>query len=110
MAFSWQRGHGGCATHELTTNGTTLRVNMVAAVGSSLQVGVTAGGGVPLPGLSAAQCVGLSGNLLDQEVIWHAAGGAKGGRGFGAIAQPFRLQFVMHGEVDLFSFRFGHRQ
>ena len=99
-------------THVLVTNGTSLHVNMVAANGAYLQVGVTGTGHEPLAGLSASECVQLGGNLLDQEVMWRQTAG-RSGRTFGngyAVAQPFRLQFVMHGEVDLYSFRFTHRK
>ena len=93
-------------SHALLTNGTSLHINMVAANGAYLQVGVTGTGGEPLSGLSAGECVQLGGNLLDQEVIWRT--NLSDGRRMGALAKPFRLQLVMHGEVDLFSFRFTH--
>jgi hypothetical protein len=89
----------------LRTNGTALHVNVEAAVGAWLQVGILDTDGHPLPGLSAAMCVQLSGNQLDAEVLWRTG---QVGRGVGKTGkQPFRLQFVMHGAVDLYSFWFA---
>ena len=72
-------------THVLVTNGTSLHVNMVAANGAYLQVGVTGTGHEPLAaGLSASESVQqLGGNLLDQEVIWRQTEGRSDGRTFG---------------------------
>jgi hypothetical protein len=88
----------------LRTHGTALRVNMEAAVGAWLTVGIVDASGQPLPGLAAANCVQLGGNLLNAEVVWRRG---QGGRSLGTTTQPFRIQFVMHGAVDIYAFRFA---
>ncbi len=80
---------------------------MEAAVGGWLTVGIVDANGQPLPGLSATNCVQLGGNQLDAEVLWRSG---QGGRSIGAVTQPFRIEFVMHGAVDVYSFHFATKE
>ncbi len=79
-----------------------LIVNLAASPGGSLRVEVLDEAGRPVPGLSAAECVPLTGDRLDSDVRWRSGAGLDQITG-----RPFRLKFILR-EADLYSFSVLH--
>jgi hypothetical protein len=96
--------HGGAKGGELLTpvikfEGDELVVNFVTADGGSIAVEILDADGKPIQGFTLDACQPLSGDEIEQRVVW------KGG-GPGMLAgQPVRLRFALK-NADLYSIRF----
>jgi hypothetical protein len=91
---------GQLVTKPLNFSGNQLEVNYQAAPGGRIRVELQNADGVPIQGLSLADCQPLEGDAIDQQVCW--TGGNIAGTSTG---RPMRLRFELK-NADLYSFRF----
>lgn len=91
---------GELLTHKLTFQGSRLHLNYSTSAGGSVGAEIIDHNGVPVPGFSLADCHGLVGDAVEQEITWKSSGDLKTLSG-----QPVRLRFVLQ-DADLFAFRF----
>jgi len=93
---------GAVVTPPLTFEGNQLLVNYIAwpFQQGNLRIEIQSADGVPLEGLTLADCEVLKGDAVDHPVTWNS--GVNPGRYAG---QPVRVRFVLR-HADLFSFQF----
>lgn len=93
---------GTVVTPPLTFKGNQLVINYIAWPfhHGSVRVELQDSDGCPLDGLALADCVGLRGDAIEQQVTWKT--GVNPGR---YAYRPVRLRFALR-HADLFSFQF----
>ena len=91
---------GAIVTPPLIFAGKQLVINYTAWQSGSVRVELEDDKGHAIEGLTLADCVGLRGDAVDQQVAWQTAAdlGAYAGR-------PVRLRFALQ-HAELFSFQF----
>jgi hypothetical protein len=85
-------------------SGAPLRVNYRARDGGSLRLELRdAASGDVVPGRAAADCTPLTGDSTNQSVSWRSPPPPTGASG------PVQIKFVLAGDVELYSYSFGHK-
>ncbi len=98
--------HGGAAVAEMTTKvillaAKKLVLNYSTSAAGSISVEVRNPAGVPVRGLTHADCIALYGDDLDRDVLW------RGGSNLGSlVGKPIALSFRLQ-EANLFALRFS---
>jgi len=100
MSLQAKSQPGDVLTKLLRFSGQSLQLNFRTEAAGSIRVEVQSADGLPLPGLSLADCEKLQGDAIKKVVTW------KSGK-TPAIAdgQPVRLRFQLQ-EADLYSMKF----
>ena len=91
-------------TKALQGEGSRLLVNAAMADGK-LQLEGLDGGGAPIPGFEAANCLLVRHDELRYEVRWRSPTGIVSVHELAARSTAFRLRFLLQGNVKLFAFQ-----
>ena len=97
VSMSHSGGGSGSVTTTALAAVPKLKVNFAARPGGSVEVTLLDAA----TGAAARRSAPLTGDELEAEVVWH--GGAEGAMGAGGV----RIEFVLTGDVELYSYLVG---
>jgi hypothetical protein len=91
---------GTFVTPPIQFKGNMLALNIAVRPGGNVRVGLLDQAGLPIPGLTLADCVAITGDHIRHAVVWNPKANLSA-----LVAQPVRLSFQMT-RADLFAFQF----